>query len=253
MTRSRAIGGAALLLLLLLLTASYLVFQSGAPDSAAPPPEGEQPVAVSPADRPPPVLPVPRPAPITDRFDEVDAALGDLVVGRVAFNTPERMRFGESRSIALIASPELDATALSTELRNRIGGIDPIAVETLQIAPLMEARLEGAPAFEITALTPARQPVSRSSPTEWRWAVRAAQTGTHTLHLIINAIILVNGERYPRSLDVLNRDIEVEITAGQRVGMFVQNNWQWLLGTVVFPLGIWLWSHRRTQARKPAK
>ena len=265
MTRGRAIGGAALLLVLLLLTASYLMFQSGSPDSAAPPPEGNQPVDVSPADQPPPAPvvvppagvtrpgPAPKPETITDRFDEVDAALGDLVVGRVAFNTPERMRFAESRTIALIASPELDATTLSTELRNRIGGVDPIAVETLQIAPLMEAQLEGAPAFEITALTPARQPVSRSSPTEWRWAVRAAQTGTHTLHLIINAIILVNGERYPRSLDVLNRDIEVDITAGQRVGMFVQNNWQWLLGTVVFPLGIWLWSHRRTQARKSAK
>ena len=253
MTRGRAIGGAALLLVLLLLTASYLVFQSGSPDSATPPPEGNPPVAVSPADRPPPVLPAPRPAPITDRFDEVDAALGDLVVGRVAFNTPERMRFGESRNIALIASPELDAATLSTELRDRIGGVDPIAVESLQIAPLMEAQLEGAPAFEITALTPARQPVSRATPTEWRWAVRAARTGTHTLHLIINAIIVVDGERYPRSLDVLNRDIEVDITAGQRVGMFVENNWQWLLGTVVFPLGIWLWSHRRKQARKPRK
>jgi hypothetical protein len=259
MTRGRAIGGAALLLVLLLLTASYLVFQSGLPDSAAPPPPGDEPAGVSPGDQPPPAPdpppppPAPRPETITDRFDEVDAALGDLVAGRVAFNTPERMQFGESRTIALIASPELDAATLSSELRDRIGGVDPIAVETLQIAPLMEAQLEGAPAFEVTALTPARQPVSRISPTEWRWAVRAAQTGTHTLHLIINAIIVVDGERYPRSLDVLNRDIEVDITAGQRVGMFVENNWQWLLGTVVFPLGIWLWSRRSKQSRKPRK
>ena len=277
MARGRAIGGAALLLVLL-LTASFLVFRSALPDSAPTsvgnPPVTEPPDAPLPPDPavvvpapgrggfgrggrattpPTPPRPAPGPERITDRFDEVDAALGDLVVGRVAFNTPERMQFGESRTIALIASPELDATTLSTELRDRIGGVDPIAVEMLQIAPLMEAQLEGAPAFEITALTPTRQPVSRTSPTEWRWAVRAAQTGTHTLHLIINAIIVVAGERYPRSLDVLNRDIEVDITAVQRVGMFVENNWQWLLGTVVFPLGIWLWSHRRKQTRKPTK
>jgi hypothetical protein len=163
------------------------------------------------------------------------------------------MQFGESRTIVLIASPALDVTTLSTELRDRIGGADPIAVEMVQIAPLMEAQLEGAPAFDITALTPARQPVSRAAPTEWRWTVRAAQTGIHTLHLIINAIIIVAGERYPRSLDVLNRNIEVDVSAVQRVGMFVESNWQWLLGTVVFPLGIWVWSHRRKKTRRHRK
>jgi hypothetical protein len=280
MAQWRAIAGATLLLVLALLAASLLVFRSPSPDSATPPPVGNPTVTVPPDDPPlpspspvvvpppgrgsfgrggratiPPAPPRPAPGPetITDRFDEVDAALGDLVVGRVAFNTPDRMQFGESRTIALIASPELDATTLSTELRDRIGGADPIAIEELQIAPLMEAQLEGAPAFEIAALTPTRQPVSRASPTEWRWTVRAAQTGTHTLHLTINAIIIVAGERYPRSLDVLNRDIEVDITAAQRVAMFVENNWQWLLGTVVFPLGIWLWSHGRKQTRKHRK
>jgi hypothetical protein len=276
MARGRAIlvVGAALLLVLVLLTASFLVFRPPSSGSATAPPVGNPPISVPPdAPRPPDAVTVPepgrggfgrggrptaRPTPskpetITDRFDEVDAALGDLVVGRVAFNTPERMQLGESRAIALIASPSLDATTLSTELRDRIGGVDPIAVEMLDIAPLMDVQLEGAPAFEITALTPARQPVSRASPTEWRWVVRAAQTGTHTLHLTINAIIIVAGERYPRSLDVLNRDIEVDITATQRVGMFVENNWQWLLGSVVFPLGIWLWSQRRKQASRHKK
>lgn len=277
MARGPAIAGAALLLVLLLLTASFLLFRSASPDTSAPT-TGIPPVTVPPDSPPPPdrvVVPPPardgfgrggratipptppRQAPgperITGRFDEVDAALGELVVGRVAFTTPERMQLGESRTIALIASPELDATTLSTELRDRVGGVDPIAVEMLQIAPLMEAQLEGAPAFEITALTPTRQPVSRASPTEWRWAVRAAQTGTHTLHLAINAIIIVAGERYPRSLDVLNRDIEVDITAVQRIGMFVENNWQWLLGTLVFPLGVWLWSHRRKQTHRHKK
>jgi hypothetical protein len=155
------------------------------------------------------------------------------VVGNVAFNAPERMGFGESRIIALVASPKMDAATLSSELRGRIGGVDPIEVQKLQVAPLMEAQLEGAPAFEITALTPARQPVSRATPTEWRWNARARESGTHALHLTINAIITVDGERFPRSLDVLNREIEVEITAPQRIALFVQANWQWLAGTIV--------------------
>jgi hypothetical protein len=188
--------------------------------------------------------------PIADRFAEVDAALGELVQGRIAFNTPERMSYGESRPVGVVASPAMDAATLSKELRNRIGGADPVEIATLQIAPLMEARLEGAPSFEVTDLTPVQQPVSGSAPTEWRWTVRAAETGRHQLHLTINAIITVAGERYPRSLDVLNRDIEVDISAGRRIGMFVGTNWQWLLGTIFIPLGLWLWNQQHKKRRK---
>jgi len=185
---------------------------------------------------------------IADRFGDVDSALGELVQGRIAFNAPERMRLNDSESIALIASPSMDAKSLSAELRDRIGGADPIEIATLEIAPLMEARLEGAPAFDITELTPVQQPVSRSTPTEWRWTVRAVQTGHHQLHLTINAIITVSGERYPRSLDVLNRDIDVQISARQRVAMFVGANWQWLIGTLILPFAVWLWNYRGKKA-----
>lgn len=188
--------------------------------------------------------------PITSRFDEVDDALQELIAGNVAFNTPERMQFHESRTIALIASPQLDPSALSQELRRRIGRNDPVAVQGVQIAPLMEAQLVGEPAFDMTPLTPPRQPVSRAAPTEWRWTVRAMEDGRHILNLTINAVVTVDNERFPRSLNVLNRDIDVYITAPQRIGMFLSGNWQWLVGTIVIPLVVWLWTNRRKQRRK---
>jgi hypothetical protein len=188
--------------------------------------------------------------PIAARFAEVDAALGELVQGHIAFNTPERMRYGESRPVGLVASPAMDAGTLSKELRSRIGGADPVEVATLQIAPLMEAHLEGAPAFEVTSLTPEQQPVGGLAPTEWRWTVTAAETGHHQLHLSINAILTVAGERYPRSIDVLNRDIEVDISAGQRLGTFLGQNWQWLSGTIFIPLALWVWNQKYRKKRK---
>jgi hypothetical protein len=243
----------------------------GAPPSEKPPltagsepphPAGEQPPPPPPAaarggrppmrngtSRPPTIgAPSPEPAPhsrIRDQFDKVDAVLGELVSGNVAFNTPERMGFRESRTITLIASPEMNQESLGARLRERIGGGDPISVEALQIAPLMEARLEGASAFEVIPLTPGRQPVGRAAPTEWRWNVRANEAGTQTLHLTIDAIVTVDGERFPRSLNVLDRRIEVEITAVQQFGMFVESNWQWVAGTIVIPLGVWWWTNRK--------
>jgi hypothetical protein len=234
----------------------------------APPPQTTQPPPDVSAGGPPPSPPPPRPIviprerptpqpggpvtppPLTSRFDEVDDALQELIAGNVAFNTPERMQFHESRAIALIASPQLDPTALSQELRRRIGGNDPVAVQEVQIAPLMEAQLVGAPAFEVMALTPTRQPVSRAASTEWRWTVQAMETGKHTLNLTINAVVTVGNENFPRSLNVLNRDIDVYITAPQRVGMFLSGNWQWLLGTIVIPLAVWLWTNQRKQRRR---
>ena len=216
----------------------------GPPLPPPPPPPLERP-------SPSPGVAIGRPAPITSRFDEVDDALQELIAGNVAFNTPERMQFHESRTIALIASAQFDSSTLSQELRQRIGGNDPVAVQEVQIAPLMEAQLAGAPAFEIAALTPTRQPVSRSAPTEWRWTLRAAESGKHTLNLTINAVVTVGNENFPRSLNVLNRDIDVYITAPQRVGMFLSGNWQWLLGTIVIPLAVWVWTNRRKQKRTP--
>lgn len=217
--------------------------------SRPPPPPSP---SVTPDERPSPPSggPAARPAPVTSRFDEVDEALQELIAGNVAFNTPGRMQFHESRTVALIASAQLDPSALSEELRQRIGGNDPVAVQGVQIAPLMEAQLVGAPAFEVMTLTPTRQPVSRAAPTEWRWTVRAAETGKHTLNLTINAVVTVDNERFPRSLNVLNRDIEVYITGPQRIEMFLSGNWQWLLGTIVIPLAVWLWSNRRKQRRR---
>jgi hypothetical protein len=227
---------------------------AGAPSAERPPVRGERPPVRVPSAPFPPrdnaPDPAPRDPPIRDRFDEVDAALGELARGNVAFNTPERMRFRETRTITLIASPAMHAESLGEELRERIGGGDAISVEALQIAPLMEARLDGAPGLEVRPLTAARQPVGRAEPTEWRWSVQANEAGTQVLHLTIDAIVTVDGERFPRSLNVLDREIEVEITPGQQVGRFVESSWQWMVGTIVIPLGVWWWTNRRKRRRR---
>jgi hypothetical protein len=177
-------------------------------------------------------------ADIKDRFGDVDAALRELVTGSVAFNTPERMRLGERRAIMLIASPNMNAETLATELRRQIGGTEPIAAEVLQVSPLMEARLEGAPAFDVTPLTPTQQLVARSAPTEWRWEVTAKESGIRSLHLTINTIITIEGERFPRAIRVLDRKIYVEISVAQQVATFLHGNWQWLAGIVLFQQGL---------------
>jgi hypothetical protein len=128
--------------------------ESPATDGSEPLPVVAEPPMPPPPSAPaaplPPTAGAPAPRPVDprsrDRFDEMDAALGDLVSGNVAFNTPEQMRFHESCPITLIASPTMNEASLGEELPKRLGRGDSISVEALQVAPLMEARLDGAPA-----------------------------------------------------------------------------------------------------------
>jgi hypothetical protein len=92
--------------------------------------------------------------------------------------------------------------------------------------------------------------VSRSAPTEWRWSITAQEGGTQALHLTISAIITVDGERFPRSLNVLDRVIEVDVSAAQRLAMFVDGNWQWVMGTIIIPVVVWVWTNRKGAKRK---
>ena len=99
----------------------------------------------------------------------------------------------------------------------------------------MEARLTGG-GFRIEALTPERQPVGRSSTTEWRWEVHKTEGGSHALHLTLSALITVEGERTPRAVRTFDREIEIQVTLRQRITGFVGDNWQWLWAALIVPL-----------------
>jgi hypothetical protein len=157
------------------------------------------------------------------------------------------MRLGERRVLGLLISPTFTAEQLSAELRDRLRGSDEIRSEALQLAPQMEAHVRGG-AFEIDQLTPTRQAVGKGTPTEWRWNITARESGKHTLHLAISAVIIVEGDRVPRLINVLDRVIDVDVTSLQRIQQFSASNWQFIVGTVLIPFGVWLWTRRRSEA-----
>jgi hypothetical protein len=156
----------------------------------------------------------------------------------------------ESRTVTALVSPALEANRLGEALKRRVGDGAAIQVEAIRVAPVMEATLEGEPAFAVNPLTPQQQAVGAAAPTEWKWTVTAKQDGVHPLHLGIVVILNVEGERTPRSLPVLDRDIVVDVTASQRIAAFVSNNWQFILGTLVIPLVGWFAARKSRRTRR---
>jgi prepilin-type N-terminal cleavage/methylation domain-containing protein len=182
--------------------------------------------------------------------NETDLFLAKLPVGRAAFNSPEVMDLGATKTIRLLLSLNETVEELAKELRSA----EKIESGEVRIADRVEARLTGQ-GFSILAVTPETQAVSLKQPTEWKWDVEAKALGEQQLHLTLSTTVSIDGTQTPRVLRTFDRTINVTVTWTARVQDFIAGNWKWLWITIVAPAGGWWWQHWRKQKKrtKPAK
>jgi hypothetical protein len=151
--------------------------------------------------------------------------------GEVAFNTPEKMRLGQSVNVEV----KLGKANLAGQLEKLIKEEGQVESHPIKVGNVMEAQLAGA-GFEIIPITPAEQPLSDSTPTEWEWQVKAKQEGTQRLHLTLTVVVFVEGKERRRKIDTFKKDILVEVTSGSRIAGFVYDNVGWIVTGLLFPL-----------------
>ena len=169
----------------------------------------------------------------------VDRLLAQLQPGHVAFNAPRAINVEDTVLVQLVVSP----AAGRAELRERIEGPGRVVDEAVQVANTMQARLTGE-GFRITAQTPERQLVS-SGVTEWAWEITPLSPGRHTLTLALDALVPLDGSLVPRTLRTFRKPIEVEVTAGQRVGSLLEQHGKWIWTTLLVPVFGWAAKRRR--------
>jgi hypothetical protein len=133
---------------------------------------------------------------------EVDRILASLTLGNIVYNTPSSMRCDEKTKIQLLLSPR----KAIEELKQKISGLGEKAGEQIRVADVMEAHLYGK-AFETHALRPERQAVGGADDAEWQWEIVAKEPGNQELHLVISAVLNVNGREGSKVLMVYDRTI----------------------------------------------
>ncbi len=184
----------------------------------------------------------------------VDAQLKQLEWSNIAFNAPERVQLGEEITVELLLSPKSSIK----DLQRQLSGVGKREGARIRASNRMEAILSG-PAFEITPTTPQTQAVSSQHTTRWMWRVEPTEPGEQTLHLRVYAQVDINGQGVPTEVKTFDRAIEVNVTMGQRVRMFMQEHWEWLVATIVLPLAGIGWRRFRNKgeggdrARQKAK
>lgn len=172
----------------------------------------------------------------------IDSILQKMPLGNIAFNTPRAMNLYDTALIHLLLGVKIEIE----DLKRMIEEEGEKAGTCIRVSDRMEARLSGCN-FEITAITPEIQAVTRSEATEWKWEIKPIEEGPQYLHLTLSALLTAEDESTPRVIRTFDRTIEVKVTWVQITKAFVQHNWQWLWAVVLVPLAGWFFKKRKRE------
>jgi len=171
-----------------------------------------------------------------DPLDTIDQILNSMEFANISFNAPDSININESALIHLVLAVEETIDNLKKLIEaegEKIGA-------RIRVSNNMEARLTGYN-FQITAITPEVQAVSRKGTTEWKWEIKPKEGGEQTLHLTISAVLNVEGTSIPKTIRTFDRKIDVKITMIHRANAFLTNNWKWLWTALLVPFLLWFW------------
>jgi len=208
------------------------------------PPTGSESGSQSP-NPPPSRSPTTRPSEPVPTDDEIlERALRELKKGTMAYNTPERMKTGQTAHVtARIASDSVIAQALMLGLPVNQ---DTKAVST-PISTRMKMKLTGAD-FDIVPLSSEEQIVGGDVPTTWEWDVVPKRSGKLRLHLA--AIVVLHS--VSKDFTTVDKEIIVQVDPVGEAENFVKQYWQWILTTVGTVVGAaWAWWRRRKKPSMP--
>lgn len=191
---------------------------------------------------------VPLVSTVEDRIKQIDAFLGSLKTAAYTFNPPSPIKVAKPVTIHFWLDPVASVEELTEEFRKSLPE-DALRVEAGKVkwAPDMEATLKG-DNFTIQAVTPEKQPVSAKERTFWSWSITPKQPGAkQPLYLTLNVVPPpeLGG---PRTIKVLEKKIDVEVTWWWLFDTFFDKYWKWLLGgigTAFAGLLAWWWKNRK--------
>ncbi len=188
------------------------------------------------------IVPVELPPTDAGEKSSVDNEIEKMQTANIVFDTPSSMY----RNKTYIINLKLDAVKDISDLFKELSGTEKESA-VVKYSSTMKAELisENKKAFEITPITPDTQVISSINTTSWKWDVTPLEQGEQNLHLSLTAFLDIEGKEKALSIKTFDKVIEVNISYPDEITLFMQNNWKWILGSLLFPLvGFW-WKNNR--------
>jgi hypothetical protein len=186
-------------------------------------------------------------APAATDDELIEQSLANLKKGNLAYNTPEKMKTGNTAHItARIASDKISVQALESGMPSEGGTTTEI--EVTPVSTKMRMTLKGAD-FDITPLSSEEQIIGGDAPTEWEWDVVPKHAGTLQLHLAAT----VELRNLSRDFTTVDREIAVQVDPVDAVTKFAVTNAVWILGSLGAGLAaLWAWWKKRRKPKAPS-
>ena len=163
----------------------------------------------------------------------LDEEIDQLSVGQILFNPPEVMKVGIKERVEVRISQDIQE-----DLTKRLKGRGLPRVEEIIVGSVMKVRLSG-DAFKIVSFSDAVQFIGTSGYTQWEWDVTPIRSGNKFMHLSLSvSVYLDNYGEKKKSLPVMDKAINVEVNFPWSFCNFINNNWQWIAGTIIAILGL---------------
>lgn len=147
-----------------------------------------------------------------------DDAFRNSVAGSLAYNVPASMALNQTNTIQALLSPTLSKDDLAAQITET----GTVTATDLKVTLWMSAELRAADSssFEIQALhADAKQLLSLTQPTEWKWNITAKKAGLQTLTLTVFRLVQYKSEDYWPETSY-ERPIQVNVTLGQQMQNF---------------------------------
>ncbi len=161
---------------------------------------------------------------------ELNEELGRVSIGQIVFNPCRQMKQGVSERVTVRISKDITSD-LVTSLKGRGVTVN----ELIDVYEVMVVNLTGDD-FTITELSESEQLVAGKGFTEWAWNITSTKSGTKTLHLHVTLRINLANSVKNKDHPVIDRDISVEVNPLYSVKLFLENNWQWVIASLLIPI-----------------
>lgn len=168
-----------------------------------------------------------------------DTVSKQLFSANLAFAVRDRANIDDDIKAQLLINPGRELADLEKDLTVRGNKTS----KKIQVSRVVRATLT-APDFQVTNITDEEQVLADTESTEWLWVLKPKTSGTHEINLSVTAVVKVDGRESKHHLKTFDKTIVVEITKQQVVENWFEENWKWVISTLIIPLLIFLFKER---------
>lgn len=164
----------------------------------------------------------------------------DVSEGRVVYQIPDTMKIRSTYRVFLRISKSKVTLSIYDSLDRTVKTSEIPVTQTMEVS-LVDPSPDDNKSFHIIADNNAVQMVdSGETFTEWSWNVTPIRIGHSSLKIVVS--IIRNGNKK----DIVYEDqVKVNVDIPKQALFFWKERYQWIIGTFLLPLFIWLYKRRK--------